>query len=241
MLLDVSNLTFSYTAAAPTLREMSFQIEPGEIIGLVGPNGSGKSTLIQNIFDVLKCDSGNITVGGYPHTSLRAKQESIYLSSNDNLPEFLTGREYIKLHARLYGIVLNDDELESYFVRYAMRSRSRDLIEDYSHGMKKKLQLITAFILKRRLTVIDETLNGIDIEAMRFAEQDILSLRTESSSVVLCSHEFAYMQRLADRVIFLWGGDIVNFHTTEEITSVYGSVDAMVSEFLDELANIKHK
>ena len=83
------------------------------------------------------------------------------------------------------------------------------MIEDYSHGMRKKVQLLSAFLLKRHLTVIDETFNGIDLDAIRVCKRGILDLRQGEGSVLLCTHDLNLLEDVADRVVLLADGELI--------------------------------
>ncbi|WP_326494014.1 ABC transporter ATP-binding protein [Arthrobacter sp. MMS18-M83] len=92
MTLSVDNLNYSYNSRIQVLHDVSFKIAENQVVGLIGPNGSGKSTLIKVILDLLQLQSGRVCIGSCTSQSRDAKMASIYLSSNDYLPEFLTGR-----------------------------------------------------------------------------------------------------------------------------------------------------
>lgn len=232
-ILEVCNVSHSYDGRVSVLDDVTLSIPSGCIVGLIGPNGSGKSTLIKNIFDLLKLRSGSIRLSGLEHDSVAAREMAIYLSSNDYLPEFLTGGEYISTIAKLYGTDLDEADLDDAFVRFSMTGRHGDLIEDYSHGMRKKTQLISALLTRRPLTVIDETLNGIDVEALHICEKEFRQLRDQGLSVLLCTHDFSLLERLADRVIFLDLGQVVNEGETQDIIRQHGSLETMVFDHLD--------
>ncbi|MEU8658555.1 ABC transporter ATP-binding protein [Actinoplanes philippinensis] len=208
--LSVTGVTFSYGLGNVALDNVGLQVEPGEIVGLVGPNGSGKSTLIKLIFDLLELKSGTIGVSGNDHRTHAAKQDALYLPSDDYLPEFLSGREYIELVTKLYGAARpSPDDIESRFETFGMRGRSRDLIEDYSHGMRKKVQLMLAFLLRRPITVIDETLNGIDLDAVKACKMQMLEHREDGPAYLVCTHDFSFLEDVADRVLVLARGEML--------------------------------
>ncbi len=234
MNLNVQSVNFAYEANTPVLYDIGFQIDPNQIVALVGPNGSGKSTLIKLIADLLHLRQGSILVAGETNGSRAAKMSSLYLASNDYLPDFLTGAEYVGFVASLYSTHVSDAESARLFERYQMTGRERDLIEDYSHGMRKKLQLVTALLLKRDLTVIDETLNGIDLDAAYAFEADVTALATEGRSVLLCSHDFAMLQRVSQRLLFLAHGFLVTDEPMASIIDEDGSIDDLVRSYLME-------
>ncbi|MGW3508222.1 ABC transporter ATP-binding protein [Streptomyces sp. NPDC000994] len=231
-LLDVKNVSYSYDGIVNVLADVSFSVEEGEIVGLVGPNGSGKSTLIKNIFDLVHLQSGSLRIGGHEHVSAEAKSLGMYLSSNDYLPEFLTAREYISLMASLFHVDVDHSEARDLFRKFSMEGRYDHLIEDYSHGMRKKTQLVSALVMRRPLTVIDETLNGIDLEALHLSEREFRRVRDEGRSILLCTHDFPVLERLADRIVFLDLGHVVYEEPTQDLMAEHGSVATMVFDYL---------
>ncbi|MFE7860140.1 ABC transporter ATP-binding protein [Streptomyces sp. NPDC057403] len=231
-LLDVKNVSYSYDGIVNVLADVSFSVDEGAIVGLVGPNGSGKSTLIKNIFDLVRLQSGSLRIGGHRHASSKAKSLGMYLSSNDYLPEFLTAREYISLMGNLFQVDVDHSEGRELFRRYSMEGRYDNLIEDYSHGMRKKTQLVSALLMRRPLTVIDETLNGIDLEALHLSEREFRRMRGEGRSILLCTHDFPVLERLADRIVFLDLGQVVYDAPTQDLIDEHGSVAAMVFDHL---------
>ncbi|MEV6429491.1 ABC transporter ATP-binding protein [Nocardia sp. NPDC051463] len=232
-LLDIRKVCYSYDGRVNVLDDVSLTIPEGEIVGLIGPNGSGKSTLIKTVFDLLRLQSGAISVGGNDHSSTAARSIAMYLSSNDYLPQFLTGREYIDTLGKLYGAAVDGEVLRDMFLRFSMAGRHNDLIEDYSHGMRKKTQLVSALLMRRPLTVIDETLNGIDIEALYLCEKEFRRFRDDGSSILLCTHDFALLERLADRTVFLDLGRVVADAPTPDLVAEHGSLASMVFGHFD--------
>lgn len=231
-LLDIANVSYSYDGFVRVLDDVSFSVEAGTIVGLIGPNGSGKSTLIKNVFDLVRLQSGRISVEGHEHDSTAAKSRGMYIASNDYLPQFLTGREYIQMLGKLYQAEVSRPAAAELFRGFSMEGRYDDLIEDYSHGMRKKTQLISALLMRRPLTVIDETLNGIDIEAMYLAEQELRRFRDEGLSVLLCTHDFSLLERLADRIVFLDLGHLVVDASTSSLLEEHESLATMVFQHL---------
>lgn len=227
-MLTATDITFSYTPERPVLDRVSLSVTPGTLRGLIGPNGSGKSTLIKIIANVLHTRNGEIRIDGQGHRTSAARQALFYVASNDFLPEFLTGMEYLQMMHRLYGLRLDRAAAAEAFERYQMGGRERHLIEDYSHGMRKKTQLIAALLVARPVTIIDETLNGIDIDALYTIEQDLAAARDAGAAILLCSHDFPLLERTADHVSFLHTGTVLAEGTVHELTVEFGGLDEMV-------------
>jgi ABC-2 type transport system ATP-binding protein len=229
MLLEVSSVSFAYAKRAPVLRDVSFAIDRGERVALVGPNGSGKSTLIRLLADLLQLRGGSIRVDGRSHQDRDARQSVAYVASNDFLPQFLTGAEYVALMHRLYGLRADENQVAQTFARYQMASRESDLIEDYSHGMRKKVQVISSLLVRRPLTIVDETLNGVDADALRAFTEDARTL-TDDTALLFCSHDFRLIQAICDRVIVLFDGRLRHDLSLDEVLARFGSVDALVKQ-----------
>jgi ABC superfamily ATP binding cassette transporter len=234
-ILYIKNLSFSYNGKNLILNNLSLTLEYGSVLALVGPNGSGKSTLIKNIFDILQKDSGRILINNVKNNKVKAKKNIMYMSDNNSIPDFLTGREYININMKMYDVNINKKDIDKYITRYALTDHIDSLIEGYSHGMKKKLQLITAFLLRRPLTIIDETLNGVDLEALYLAEEDISLLRFEGFSIILCSHDIPMLSRVADSVLVLVNGEIVEHNKLGDIIDKYGSLEELISDIVEGL------
>ncbi|KUM40273.1 ABC transporter ATP-binding protein [Arthrobacter sp. EpRS71] len=235
MPLTVDHIDYAYNFQKQVLHDVSLSISGNRIMGLIGPNGSGKSTLIRVILDLLQMQGGSVHINGHRNSSRSAKMSAIYLSSNDYLPEFLTGEEYLRFMHGLYTEPLDLNVLGHHFDRYSMSGRHRDLIEDYSHGMRKKLQLIAAFMLERRLTVIDETLNGVDIESVKVFEKDVRKLAGDGRSVLLCSHDFNVLENVADDVAVLIQGALVFQGDLGSVNKDYGNLSALASEYIQSM------
>ena len=112
-----------------------------------------------------------------------------------------------------------------------MEGRENDLIEDYSHGMRKKVQIISALHLSRPLTVIDETFNGIDLDSQIRAEKDLIHLNSKGSTILLCSHDFSLLESITDYVIVMEHGTI----STEIDTAVVKSSNARLRDLVNEI------
>ncbi|MBC1417910.1 ATP-binding cassette domain-containing protein [Listeria fleischmannii] len=206
-LLQVTSLTFFYNKQK-ILDNINFEIMAGEVVCLAGPNGSGKTTLIKNIMNILFDDSSKITINHIENTDLKAQKMMMYLSSESYLPEFLTGKEYIHLMCKMYHITVNEPLLLKLTEYYSMGEKFNHIIESYSHGMKKKIQLIGGFLIQPPLLIIDETLNGIDMEAREVTKELIHKYTEKGNAILLCTHDFSLVEELEARAVLLNEGAI---------------------------------
>ncbi|QDZ43248.1 ABC transporter ATP-binding protein [Corynebacterium sp. sy039] len=232
-MLRVNHVEYSYPGHSSAVVGVHFQAGRGELIGMFGENGSGKSTLLKLCAGLLKPAAGGVTWNEQSTTTLSAKSNLLYLSGNEDLPEYLTGRELVALYLKLYKKPFAADVFAQYLTRYDMAEWETKLIEEYSHGMKKKIQLITALMLRLPFTMLDETLNGIDRRSMLRAGEDLASLSRENL-VMVVSHDPQLLDRLATRVMCIQDGAVVYDAARAELEKEYGTASAIVDRFLNE-------
>lgn len=224
-LLILKNITYSY-GNKKVLFEINFKLKEGEFLSIVGPNGSGKTTLIKIITDLLDIQNGSIKIDGNDHKNIQTKKNLMYLPSDDYLPEFLTGYEYILMMSDLYDEKINENKLQLLIHYYSMKNRIHELIENYSHGMKKKIQLISAFLLSPKLIIIDETLNGLDIESKEVSRLLLENYQECGGTIILCTHDIKLVEELDSRVIILKEGvikydSLENEIKTQKISDIF--------------------
>lgn len=206
--LEVVKVSFSYNGKSKVLNNVNFVANKGEVLVIAGPNGCGKTTLIKLIFDLLDIQSGNIKINGQHNTNINAKKNVLYLPSDNILPEFLTGTEYINLMCKMYNINLNEELFQKLVKFYIMKDMMNDLIECYSHGMTKKLQLICAFLIQPNIIIIDETLNGIDLEAKEITKVLIKKITEKGCTIIMCSHDLELAEEIGERAILMNKGEV---------------------------------
>lgn len=226
-ILNIKDVTFEYVKGKKVLDSINMNIGLGELPVLVGPNGSGKTTLMKLIFDLLKLQKGEILIAGKENKAIDSKKNVIYLPSDNLLPEFLTGSEYIKLICDLYDCKCDYMLRDKLIEYYSMEEHIGDLIETYSHGMVKKIQLITAFLIQPDLIVIDETLNGIDIEAKEVTKILIRQITSKNKSVFVCTHDLDFAKEIGSRVIIMNKGIIYNDMDIESLSNNVSLTDIL--------------
>jgi ABC-type multidrug transport system ATPase subunit len=207
-LVEVKAVTKRYGATV-AVSGVSLTIQAGEIYALVGANGAGKSTLIRSIVGITVPDEGEVFVCGEDtrRHGARAKRHIGYLPEELTLYERLTGREYLRLVAGLKGAETQRiDEALDFFELDAVAGK---WIGGYSLGMRKKLGLAAAMIGDPRVLVLDEPLNGLDVEMMRKLRERLSIERQAGRALVVSSHVMDFVERTADRVGIMSGGRLV--------------------------------
>lgn len=220
-MLKVSNLTKTYSNNIVAIKELSFCLNKNKILGLVGPNGSGKTTTINSILNIIKFDHGDISLKGYTNNNLEFKKLVSYIPDELILPESLTGKEYINFMMSIYS-VKKQTKLDNLIRLYNMQDLLNLLIKEYSHGMKKKLQIIVAFALESKLLIVDEPFRGLDVESIIITKQ-LIKKYVEKGSILLCSHDLALIEELSDEVIMLYKGNVIAKGTSYDLKTKFES------------------
>lgn len=205
--LEVRGLTKLYGTRRGIV-DASFDVGPGEIVGLLGPNGCGKSTTLHCITDYHSPTSGEAWIAGIPHHRPSAKDRLGFLPDDLPLPESLSGRELLMLHAHLRPSLQLDTGYELLEVFDLMDHLDR-YVGDYSHGMKRKLQLVLALAHRPKLLVLDEPLRGLDPEAAILTNTVISSFAGSDCGVLIATHDLAAAETTCDSVVIVNQGGVV--------------------------------
>lgn len=207
-ILNVQGLNKSY-GKLHVLKDISFHIEEGEIVGFVGPNGSGKSTTMKCIMNLTIPDSGEISIYGYDikknlkqaltHVSAQIEYPGLYLS--------LSGLDNLKYFALLRNIPKGKiDEVIDFI---GIEDSIKRMVSTYSMGMKQRLALGIALLSDPKLLILDEPTNGLDPNAVFELRELLLSLKKKGISILFSSHQLSEVEKIADRILFINKGNLI--------------------------------
>ncbi|MFZ7087518.1 ABC transporter ATP-binding protein [Curtobacterium sp. RRHDQ10] len=190
------------------LRSVTTEVHEGAITGLLGPNGAGKSTLLHLVVGLVVPDSGSITmtdVAGRP-----VDRNGAVGFCPDDLPmaELLTGREYLDLVKGVRGVQVRPVVQDSLLRGLRLQHAADSLIATYSHGMRRKLQLIAALLHAPTVLVLDEPLRGLDPESTAIMTTLLRSYADRGGAVLLSTHDLLAADQLCDRVLVLSDGEL---------------------------------
>jgi ABC-2 type transport system ATP-binding protein len=215
---------------------VSLTITQGEVFSLVGRNGAGKSTLIRMIIGITEPDAGRVLVCGedVSHRAPSTKKHIGYLPEELLLYERLTGREYLRLVAGLKEAdpARIEDELEFFEIAHA----AGKLVGGYSLGMRKKLGLAAAWIGGPDALILDEPLNGLDVEMMRKLRLRIEAEQETGRTFLISSHVMSFVERVSSRVAIIRAGKIVADGSPAELRSLSALGDAQFEDVFFHLA-----
>jgi len=214
--LKVEDVCVSY-GSKYVLDRCGFTVQKGEIFGLIGLNGAGKTTLIKSILGLREHNSGNIYING----SIRANggvDNFSYLPEKFEPSWFLTGYEFIKFSLKLYGLRIDNSEIEKYAASVALdKDALKRRMNTYSKGMRQKLGLLGTLLTKSHLMILDEPMSGLDPRARHLVKKMICDMRSQEMTIFLSSHILADMDEICDRVAILNKGKITFVGTPDEL------------------------
>lgn len=207
-LITATGVSFQYGSAPPALSGVDLEVAPGEIVALLGPNGAGKSTLLQVLLGELVPTAGSVSsrvgtearVGGVGY----AGEETAHFDA-------LTGLQNARFFARASGLASGDAALAvSGLLRdFGLEAEADKAVSAYSFGMKRKLLLIEALAHAPRLLLLDEPTTGLDASSRDALEEILRDRCRQGAGVVLSSHDLAFLDGLADRIVILHEGSVV--------------------------------
>jgi ABC-2 type transport system ATP-binding protein len=238
-MLDVQHLTKHYGALIG-IQDVSFEVQPGEILGLLGPNGSGKSTTVKILTGLLRPTRGTVRLDG---TDALANPESYkaimgYVPEEPHLYSYLTGPEYLRLIGRLRRLpkAALDDKIDQFLRLLDIYDDRYQTLSAYSKGMKQKILIAAALLHNPRVVVLDEPFSGLDVSAARVLKTFVRALAAEGKIVVFSSHVLDVVEHVCSRVVILKDGRIVGHDSVAHLraTLALPSLDAVFAALVPE-------
>lgn len=219
-MLKIENLSKKYGDKV-AVDNLSLHIKPGEIYGFIGHNGAGKTTTLKSVVGILQFDSGEIYIGNESVKSnpIECKKKIAYIPDSPDLYEFMTGIKYLNFIADIFGV--EADERQSRIRKYAdMFEITKDLaqpIAAYSHGMKQKLAIISAWIHNPQLIIMDEPFVGLDPKASHLLKEMMREACENGGAIFFSTHVLEVAEKLCDKVAIIKGGKLIRSGTMEEV------------------------
>jgi ABC-2 type transport system ATP-binding protein len=216
--LQVENLDIHY-GKFQAVRNVSFEVRPGEIFGLLGPNGAGKTSTLSAAEGLIRASSGTIRVGGYD-----IRRQPIYaracmgvqLQATSFQPELTVG-EIITLYAGLYGVALSSNQLHAILTDIKLQDHIGKRFGQLSGGQQQRVSLVIATIHDPRLVLMDEPTTGLDPQSRRQLWVRIEAMRDKGHGIVLTTHSMEEAEAVCDRIAIIDHGQIVTIDTPQAI------------------------
>lgn len=195
------------------VHNLSLNVPPGQLLALLGPNGAGKTTTVRMLGAILRPTSGEARINGYDvvHEADKVRHDIGMLTEQPGLYLRMSGMEYLLFYGRLYG--LSDDEIRhrglALFERFDMAGQANRRLGHYSKGMRQKVGLIRAMLHNPGVLLLDEPTSAMDPHSAKLVRDAILELRDDKRTVILCTHNLAEAELLADSIAIIKKGTIV--------------------------------
>lgn len=214
------------------LSGLSLEVLPAEIFGLVGENGAGKTTLFKSILDFGDVETGEIRLFGVDHRSADSRQQVSFLPERFMPPYFLTGNEFLQ-----YILTLNAIPYQQQEVELGLSELDLDVavleqpVRSYSKGMTQKLGLLSSFLLKKKLYILDEPMSGLDPKARALLKQKLCQVKERGGAVFFSSHALADIDEVCDRMAILHRG-VLKFVGTPAACREHFSASSLEQAYL---------
>ena len=201
--------------------DLTLHIAPGEIYGFIGHNGAGKTTTLKSVAGILQFDSGEITIGGVSVKAdpLACKRQIAYIPDNPDLYEFMTGVQYLNFIADIFGVGKSEraERIEKYAGLFELTGDLAQPVASYSHGMKQKLAIISAWLHSPKLIIMDEPFVGLDPKASHLLKGMMREVCDQGGAIFFSTHVLEVAEKLCDKVAIIKGGRLIRSGTMDEV------------------------
>lgn len=219
-MLKIQQLTKKY-GDKKAVDSLSLNIEKGEIYGFIGHNGAGKTTTLKSVAGILQFDEGEIFIDGKSVKTepIACKREIAYIPDNPDLYEFMTGIKYLSFIADVFGVPLADwsERVNKYAELFGLSDDLSQPIASYSHGMKQKLAVISAWLHTPKLIIMDEPFVGLDPKAAHALKGMMREFCDNGGAIFFSTHVLEVAEKLCDKVAVIKDGRLIRSGTMDEV------------------------
>ena len=219
-MLVIEHLTKTYGEKV-AVDDLSLHIAPGEIYGFIGHNGAGKTTTLKSVVGIQGFDSGRIMIGGISVADdpIACKRQLAYIPDNPDMYEFMTGTRYLNFIGDIFGVPAEQRRARilDYAARFELTDDLNQPISAYSHGMKQKLAIISAWMHEPRLVVMDEPFVGLDPKAAFLLKGMMRELCDRGGAIFFSTHVLEVAEKLCDKVAIIKQGRLIRSGTMDEV------------------------
>ena len=219
-MLYIEHLTKTF-GEKKAVDDLSLHIAPGEIYGFIGHNGAGKTTTLKSVVGIQQFDSGRITIGRHSiqDDPIACKKMLAYIPDNPDLYEFMTGIQYLNFIADIFGVEesARQERIRKYADLFKLTTDLAQPVAAYSHGMKQKLAIISAWLHEPKLILMDEPFVGLDPKASHILKGMMREVCDAGGAIFFSTHVLEVAEKLCDKVAIIKGGKLIRSGTMEEV------------------------
>jgi ABC-2 type transport system ATP-binding protein len=238
-MLEARGLSKSY-GSVPAVRDISFCLIPGQVLGYLGPNGSGKSTTVKMLTGLLEPSQGQVLYAGRDiHTDLAAYRKRLgYVPEEANLYPYLTGEEYLDMVAmlRAMGEARKRKTIRSLLQLFSLWPHRHVTLGSYSKGMRQRIILIAALMDNPDVLILDEPLSGLDVTSALIIKNLIQELSARGKTIFYCSHILEVVEKVCSHLIILRKGQVIAQGATTQVREQIGnsSLEGVFLQLVEE-------
>ncbi len=211
--IDIDKTYGSHTV----LHDVSFDIPRGQITGLLGPNGAGKTTLLHILVGLIEPTSGAVLLDGGERSAMDVTRHVGFCADDLPLPELLTGHEYLDMVRGIRELRRAPEAESRLLAGMRLEAAASRLIETYSHGMKRKLQLVAALLHSPRFLILDEPFRGLDPESSAIMKSLLRTYAGRGNGVLISTHDLLVAEQLCTGVLILREGRLLSSASAAEL------------------------
>ncbi|MCQ2463585.1 MAG: ABC transporter ATP-binding protein [Clostridia bacterium] len=219
-MLEIRNYSKIY-GDKKAVDNLSLNIQPGEIYGFIGHNGAGKTTTLKACAGVLMPTSGEIFVDGMSMLSspIECKKKIAYIPDNPDLYDYMSGIKYLNFTADIFGVSAGErkERIKKYSDMFELTADLAQPISSYSHGMKQKLAVISAWLHEPKLIIMDEPFVGLDPKAAHTLKTMMRELCDRGGAIFFSTHVLEVAEKLCDKIAIIKSGALIKSGTMEEV------------------------
>ena len=219
-MLRIEGLTKTY-GEKKAVDDLSLHIQKGEIYGFIGHNGAGKTTTLKAVAGILRFEKGEIYIDGKSirENPIACKKELAYIPDNPDLYDYMPGVAYLNFIADIFGVSGSDRKarIREYADKFELTGDLAQPIAAYSHGMKQKLAIISAWIHEPKLIIMDEPFVGLDPKAAHILKGMMREVCENGGAIFFSTHVLEVAEKLCDKVAIIKGGKLIRSGTMEEV------------------------
>lgn len=229
-MIEVNGLAKFY-GSFEAVRDLSFTVRPGEVLGLVGPNGAGKTSTLRCLAGIIPFNRGTVRIAGCDIVGepVAAKRQLAFFPDEPRLFDYLTVRQHLAFVARIYGVANHASVADPLLDELEIADKADRLPSELSRGMKQKLAIACGLLHAPQVLFFDEPLTGLDPLGIRRMKDSIIKRARAGATIVLSSHLLHLLEEVCTHVLILKRGEKIAAGTLEEVAAQFGDGNAQAN------------
>ncbi len=229
-MIEVTALTKRY-GQFTAVKDVSFAVQPGEVLGLVGPNGAGKTSTLRCLAGIIPASAGTVRIAGHDVATdaVAAKRALAFFPDEPRLFDYLTVRQHLNFVARIYGVAGHEGIAQPLLEEFEIADKADQLPGELSRGMKQKLAIICGLLHEPRVMFFDEPLTGLDPLGIRRMKDSIARRAREGATIVLSSHLLHLLEEVCSHVLILKRGEKIADGRIADVAARFSNGDPNVN------------